>query len=75
MRFINNSLLGTNTKRGRIENVEGVKKEVKIYFESRFQEINYRKPKLVGFSFRSLPCDKRHTLEAHFLYEEIKEVI
>ena len=73
--FRNNCLLGINTDRGRIENMQGVKKEVKIYFKSRFQETNYRKPKLIGVSFRSLPYDERHNLEALFLYEEIKEVI
>ncbi|CAL5200696.1 unnamed protein product [Lathyrus oleraceus] len=74
-RFRRNSLLGINTVNDWLDKMDDVKREVKNHFEARFQESGYKRPSLVGSSFKCLDDMERDLLEGPFSMEDLKEVI
>lgn len=45
-RLRRNIISGVNTSEGKIESIDGVKGEVKSFFESRFEEVSWRRTNL-----------------------------
>jgi len=70
-----NNIVSINTSRGRVEQVEELKKEVKNHFEERFQETNFNRPVLDGVEFKQLSEEEKMELEEPFSEEEVKEAI
>lgn len=69
-----NCILGINTGRGRLVQVDEVRLETQNHFQNSFQESKSIRPKLDGVNFRQLSDVDRIMSEDHFYYEEINEV-
>lgn len=67
--------MGLDADRGRIDQMKHIKLESRYFFEKRFIEKEYRKPKIGGVQFSILFSVESSSLEAPFFIEEIKEVV
>lgn len=58
-----------------MDHVQHVKLEVKNHFESRFQEVGYRRPILLGVSLKHVYDEDRVSLEIPFSLGDLNDVI
>ncbi|XP_058765404.1 uncharacterized protein LOC131638877 [Vicia villosa] len=73
-RFRRNAILGLETSRGRVEEVEDIKLEVKSHFVDRFLEPVSNRSVLDGVLFNSLSEEDNLILEAPFSIKEVKRL-
>ncbi|XP_050914972.1 uncharacterized protein LOC127129910 [Lathyrus oleraceus] len=74
-RFRRNHIYVVNTSEGRIEDVGGIKKEVRNFLKSNFQENNWVRPILGDVEFVSLSYVDSKSLEETFSEVEIKATV
>lgn len=58
-----------------MEDVQGVKNEIRRFFQQKFQESNIRRPRMEGLAFAQLSRVDADTLEMPFTVEEILDVV
>lgn len=68
-------IVGLDADRGRSDQIKHIKLEARYFFEKRFIEKEYTKPKVGGVQFSILFSAESSSLEAPFFIEEIKEVV
>lgn len=70
-----NNLVGIDLPYGIIETVEGVKGEVKHYFEAKYKESTIRRTMFDGIDFNTLSIGEAEELENQFSLEDVKEAV
>ncbi|XP_058759068.1 uncharacterized protein LOC131632312 [Vicia villosa] len=70
-----NSLVGIESPLGRVETVEGMKGEVRRFFEAKYKESPLRRPVLDGIEFNYITTGEAEELEHPFTTEELKDAV